>query len=127
MVDPGEQVSETLKREFMEESLNLNELTAPEQERLKDRLKTLFSSSNGIEIYKGIVNDPRNTDNAWMETVAVNFHDESGNVFSHIPLSAGDDAQSVKWIDIDFKNLSLYANHQEFVEKTAERHGAHCA
>jgi ADP-ribose pyrophosphatase len=24
------------------------------------------------------VDDPRNTDNAWMETVAVNFHDETG-------------------------------------------------
>lgn len=29
-------------------------------------------------MYKGYVDDPRNTDNAWMETVAVNFHDESG-------------------------------------------------
>lgn len=25
------------------------------------------------------MDDPRNTDNAWMETVAVNFHDESGS------------------------------------------------
>ena len=25
------------------------------------------------------VDDPRNTDNAWMETVAFNFHDESGD------------------------------------------------
>lgn len=24
------------------------------------------------------MDDPRNTDNAWMETVAVNFHDDSG-------------------------------------------------
>lgn len=24
------------------------------------------------------MDDPRNTDNAWMETVAVNLHDESG-------------------------------------------------
>jgi len=29
-------------------------------------------------VYKGYVDDPRNTDNAWMETVAVNFHDELG-------------------------------------------------
>jgi len=31
-----------------------------------------------LQVYKGYVDDPRNTDNAWMETVAVNFHDESG-------------------------------------------------
>lgn len=30
------------------------------------------------QVFKGYVDDPRNTDNAWMETVAVNFHDESG-------------------------------------------------
>lgn len=31
-----------------------------------------------LQVFKGYVDDPRNTDNAWMETVAVNFHDESG-------------------------------------------------
>lgn len=34
------------------------------------------------QIYKGYVDDPRNTDNAWMETVAFNFHDENGTVFT---------------------------------------------
>ena len=33
---------------------------------------------SGRELYKGYVDDPRNTDNAWMETVVVNFHDEDG-------------------------------------------------
>lgn len=31
------------------------------------------------QVYKGYVDDPRNTDNSWMETVAVNFHDETGD------------------------------------------------
>ena len=34
-----------------------------------------------IEVHitiRGYVDDPRNTDNAWMETVAFNFHDPSG-------------------------------------------------
>ena len=26
------------------------------------------------------MDDPRNTDNAWMETVAMNFHDDTGTV-----------------------------------------------
>lgn len=36
-----------------------------------------------FQVYKGYVDDPRNTDNAWMETVAVNFHDDLGilNIF----------------------------------------------
>lgn len=29
-------------------------------------------------MYAGYVDDPRNTDNAWMETVAYNFHDDTG-------------------------------------------------
>lgn len=32
----------------------------------------------GKELYRGYVDDPRNTDNAWMETVAFNFHDDGG-------------------------------------------------
>ncbi|VDQ01181.1 unnamed protein product [Trichobilharzia regenti] len=40
-------------------------------------------------IYKGYVDDPRNTDNAWMETVAVNFHDEQGDSLALFPLTAG--------------------------------------
>ena len=31
-----------------------------------------------MQVYAGYVDDPRNTDNAWMETVAKNFHDEAG-------------------------------------------------
>lgn len=37
-------------------------------------------------MYKGYVDDPRNTDNAWMETVAVNFHDDTGEIFSEFKL-----------------------------------------
>ena len=42
-----------------------------------------------LKIYKGYVDDPRNTDNAWMETVAFNFHDENNEVLNEIKLEAG--------------------------------------
>ena len=41
------------------------------------------------QVYKGYVDDPRNTDNAWMETVAVNFHDETGESVGKFNLHAG--------------------------------------
>lgn len=41
------------------------------------------------QVYSGYVDDPRNTDNCWMETVAVNFHDEDGTSVSKISLKAG--------------------------------------
>ncbi len=61
MVDPGENVSETVKREFQEEALRggVDE----------NSIKRLFA--NGYKLYEFYVDDPRNTDNAWMETVAM--------------------------------------------------------
>lgn len=53
MVDPGEQVSVTLKREFIEEALN--------GKVEESELDGFFAS--GSDIYKGYVDDPRNTDN----------------------------------------------------------------
>lgn len=85
-------------------------------------LKKFFKS--GVDIYKGYVDDPRNTDNAWMETVAVNFHDESGDSVGKFPLQAGDDAKSVRWVDID-SNLELYASHLDIIQQVANLHKAH--
>ena len=42
-----------------------------------------------FQIYRGYVDDPRNTDNAWMETIAMNFHDECGDSVAKFKLHAG--------------------------------------
>lgn len=39
---------------------------------------SLFWFVGALQVYRGYVDDPRNTDNAWMETEAVNYHDETG-------------------------------------------------
>ncbi|KAJ8959734.1 hypothetical protein NQ314_006158 [Rhamnusium bicolor] len=122
MVDPGEQVSETLKREFLEEALNGLEVSKEQSTKDAEMIKEFFQV--GTEIYKGYVDDPRNTDNAWMETVAVNFHDEDGKSVGKFYLKAGDDAQNVRWTDID-KNLDLYASHSNFIQLVAEKLHAH--
>jgi ADP-ribose pyrophosphatase len=89
MVDPGEyrNISVTLKREFMEEATNSTEQTEEGKNKIDEHLKQLFSK--GIEIYRGYVDDPRNTDNAWMETVAYNFHDKKNEFFQTFALTAG--------------------------------------
>jgi len=71
------------------------------------------------------VDDPRNTDNSWMETVAYNFHDEDGRIFRNIILNAGDDARTVKWLSIDSNDLKLYANHKYLVRQVANRLDCH--
>lgn len=76
------------------------------------------------QIYEGYVDDPRNTDNSWMETTAYNFHDADGSTVGKIPLNAGDDAQAVKWMAIA-DDIQLYASHKHFIEKVCEKLGAH--
>ncbi|XP_026528420.1 ADP-ribose pyrophosphatase, mitochondrial isoform X2 [Notechis scutatus] len=123
MVDPGEKLSAALKREFSEEALNSLQKTKAEKEEMEKHLNRLFSQDHFVA-YKGYVDDPRNTDNAWMETEAVNYHDESGEAMKNLHLEAGDDAGKVKWVDISEK-LTLYASHSDFVRLVAEKRGAH--
>ena len=70
------------------------------------------------------MDDPRNTDNAWMETVAINYHDSNGNTFSKLKLVAGSDAKDVAWKDVS-KDLQLYANHGDILYKVAKHLQAH--
>ena len=124
MVDPGESVSQTVRREFKEEAGNLSNdpHKAAEFQMLAERL---FSDDwgGGVEVYRGYVDDPRNTDHAWMETVAVHFHcpEELGRM---LPLKAGDDAAKVTWLDCsdgDDRFMDLYASHKALVLEAKER------
>ena len=70
---------------------------------------------------QGYVDDPRNTDNAWMETTAFHFHC-SDRMASSLPLRAGTDAGDVMWLDVDPANSKfahLYASHRPWVEAAA--------
>ena len=40
-------------------------------------------------MYKGYADDPRNTDNAWLETRVVNYHDEDGTILENFQLRVG--------------------------------------
>ena len=75
-------------------------------------------------MYRGYVDDPRNTDNSWMETIAVNFHDEKGDSVAKFKLHAGDDAAKVQWMDVHSK-IKLYASHLHFLEEVIKKHNAH--
>ena len=66
-------------------------------------LTELFSGADGSIVYQGYVDDPRNTDNAWMETTAFWFHC-SRELGPKLQLSAGDDAKQVRWLDVSDDN-----------------------
>eukprot|EP00127_Corallochytrium_limacisporum_P007524 Clim_evm46s253 gene=Clim_evmTU46s253 len=124
MVEAGDTVSATLKKEFGEEALNSLEWDEERKTKLCAKVEEILSDGRGERIFAGYVDDPRNTDNAWMETVAVNFHDEVGAAFDQITLHAGDDAGQVKWVDIR-ADIALYASHANFIRAVAKlRHAS---
>ena len=106
MVDDGDSVSLTLAKEF-EEECGINVPT--------DFMK------NAKLIYEGYVDDPRNTDNAWIETVAKWLHLDENNPISKMTPIAGDDAAKAQWKELAPKFVnSLYASHPQMVAKVVE-------
>ena len=74
MIEAGQTIAETRTREFAEEALSHDKKegeTDTEYElrlvELESTLKKLFSNPEPKDIlYQGVVDDPRNTDQAWM-------------------------------------------------------------
>lgn len=115
MVDAGEHVSVTVRREFEEETGNFTDET--ERKHFKQLTDELFKC--GKQVYQGYVDDLRNTDNAWMETTAYHYHCNQ-EIAKSLTLNAGDDAKNVKWLDVDSK-LHLHANHNDWVKLAAAK------
>ncbi len=108
MVDPGEDVSKTLEREFIEEVAQNNP---------KELIQELFKDGT-IVFTGGTFGDPRTTDNAWIETVVKHFHinkDLSEKLILTPQLSEN---SKVKWISCDSENL--YGDHEKFVKLAKE-------
>lgn len=97
MVDSNETPIQTRNRELKEElSIDPTDLS-----------NFLYESY----VYRGYVDDPRNTDNAWIETTVIHTHLEY-DIAQNMRICAGDDASDFKWIPITTESLqSFYANH----------------
>ena len=122
-VDSGENPYTTVRREFMEEAGNLAD--PRERDQFKEQVADLFR--NGKRIFTGYIDDPRNTDNAWTETTAFHYHCPK-ELGTRLQLCAGDDAQSVKWIDVDSEGMQheeylkdLYGAHRALIERAVRR------
>ncbi len=126
IVEAGQNIADTRTREFAEEALSSvkkdDESDAEHQIRVKilqEKLKKIFE----IEpkecdiVYKGVVDDPRNTDKSWMETMAILT--VLDGEFADMKLEAGDDAGKAKWQDY-YPGLELFASHRKFVDKAVQ-------
>ena len=97
MVDKGEDIAATVARELREETAAKLDFKGA---------KVLFS---------GVVDDPRNTDNAWLETTVLHLHLMPAE-HDKLALQAGDDARQVRWFDVDWNLVnSMYASHGVYV------------
>ncbi|KAM6064667.1 transient receptor potential cation channel subfamily M member 2 isoform 2-T3 [Theristicus caerulescens] len=81
----------------------------------------------GTEIHKGYLDDPRNTDNAWVETVAVSVHFDNHDVEMkrlNSFLQGCDPELCIRWQVLD-KRIPLHANHKELLHKVSTLLGAY--
>uniref|UniRef100_A0A6J0T728 Transient receptor potential cation channel subfamily M member 2 isoform X2 n=2 Tax=Pogona vitticeps TaxID=103695 RepID=A0A6J0T728_9SAUR len=111
-LEPGEALPQKLKRILRREFW-------PQFQKLLNQ---------GTEVYKGYVDDPRNTDNAWIETVAINVHFEDQNDVEMKRMNSflqGCDLEViVRWQVVD-KRIPLYVNHKELLQKASVLLGAY--
>lgn len=118
MVEYGETVNQTLRKEFYEEALRSEEGNDKMTAGLQAKIDAVFDKGGAL-VYAGYVDDPRNTDDAWMETEVHHFHLDD-DLAAQIPLQAGDDAQGVAWEDLT-PAMRLYASHKDWVDVVRHR------
>ncbi|XP_073517307.1 transient receptor potential cation channel subfamily M member 2-like isoform X2 [Phyllobates terribilis] len=80
----------------------------------------------GTKVFHWYLDDPRNTDNAWIESLAINIHFDTIEANDRLlqNLKESDSEVSLRWQLLDHK-IPLYANEKEILQRTAEHHGAH--
>ena len=120
-----ESYNRTLKRELCEEAVEDDK-----KEAINELKKAI---DNGSLIYCGFVNDPRTTDNAWIETFCLHAHISEHIAESLNLRSTGtidNETKGAIWMDVTPENMQeMYAGHGvwvydaiEFKEATDEKH-----
>ena len=104
MINPGDDASITVRKEFTEEAVK--------EGAVVDRL---FSECKEGVVYRGFVDDHRNTDIAWMETTAVHYHCTS-EIGAGLTLEIKDthEVTRVAWKNLDEID-AMYASHYDWL------------
>ena len=121
MVEDEADIFNVALKELAEEALALNSAEGSknlDREAIINKveeLKQFPCFQRARNTYKGVVEDPRNTDNAWMETEAWSVQ-LSAEEAATLRLQAGDDAAVARWMPVTEENMNnLYASHAKIV------------
>ncbi|KAM7407582.1 hypothetical protein PAMA_003348 [Pampus argenteus] len=78
--------------------------------------------SEGTKVFEGYVDDSRNTDNAWVESIVLNLHlDRTSRVMVEINNMIVSSRDSLQWQDVKGKTR-LSSNQRQFLRQVAELH-----
>ncbi|XP_060577769.1 transient receptor potential cation channel subfamily M member-like 2 isoform X4 [Ruditapes philippinarum] len=121
ILPPGAKPADHLQADFTDEAMGSLEGSSNEKV-VRKKMNKIWKK--GVKIYEGYADDPRNTDNAWIETTAISYHDEDGAAFSQCNLRAGERAELVTWLTGSHK-VTLHGSHLYLVKLAAERLGAY--
>jgi len=112
MVEPGDTVAGTLYGEFTEEAARPNGAA--------ERLFRDARYNRGV-VYRGPVDDPRTTDEAWIETTAVHFH-ATADIAAELVLEVSDqqEIRKVMWKPVAEIGV-MYASHKDWLDAVAEK------
>lgn len=113
MINRGEMPCDGAKREFLEEALRALEGNPGLTASVASNVNALFASTPTL-VYRGYVDDCRNTDTSWMETHVYHYHISDPAFAAQLPLHAGDDAARAFWVDIT-DDIQMWASHRGWV------------
>ena len=107
-----------------------DEAEAAQAKLVLDQLNRMSAQSMSV-VYAGYADDPRATDNAWIETVAVHMH-VPYELGAELKLSIGEEGSKASknkravWLDLDYlkhccEKGPLYSNHGDWIERVERR------
>ena len=71
-------------------------------------------------VHKGLVDDERNTDNSWVETSVLHFHETTPGQWQ-LALTPGESAIDAHWADAETVMNSMYASHGTYIKMALDK------
>lgn len=111
-------VPAAVAKAFGEEAMLTADMDPAETSAVKAAVDEVFAGRT--ELYTGYAPDPRNTDNAWVETHAHLYHDDSGAGLGHFSLEVYRPDATMHW-EVVSHGLHMYGAHAALLEVVATR------